>query len=66
MASSIHNMISKGMLNLNIKTFAIVGLVISYATSISAEVIGIEGGKLNSVIVVYKSDATSEKSKSSL
>ena len=65
MAFSIHNMISKGILNLNIKTFDIVGLVISYATSISAEVIGIEDGKLNSV-VVYKSDATSEKSKSSL
>ena len=65
MAFSIHNMISKGILNLSIKTFAIVGLVISYATSISAEVIGIEDGKLNSV-VVYKSDATSEKFKSSL
>ena len=66
MAFSIHNMISQGILNLNIKTFALVGLVISYHTSISAEVIRIEGGKLNSIVVVYKSDATSEKSKSSL
>ena len=63
MASSINNMISKGILILNIKTFAIVGLFISCATSISAEVIRVEGGKLNSIFIVYKSDSTSEKSK---
>ena len=46
-----------------VKTIGVVGLVISYATSISAEVIQIEGGKLNFIVNVYKTDATLEKSK---
>ena len=46
-----------------VKTIGVVGLVISYATSISAEVIQIEGAKLNFIVNVYKTDATLEKSK---
>ena len=55
-------MISKEILYLKVKTIAIICLFISYANSSSAEVIGIEGGKRRSVIIVYETDATLEKS----
>ena len=62
MAPSI-KIFSKEILYLIVKTIGVAGLVVSYATSISTEVIQIEGGKLNSIVNVYKTDTTLEKSK---